>query len=247
MICHDFFGNVPLASGLSSSAALLCAIAMGLDLMTGGGADKGKLVESCVEAEHRVGVMCGGMDQAISILGEKDHACVISFVPKIAARPVKLPPAHFVVAHSGVAAAKLATADDCYNRRVEEVRRAAELMMPGAKTIGDVVSKYGWEGAMDLAKKLPEREGKLVLRDRAVHVVGEAHRVLKMDGASLVSMAKSCTEALRASVHHLTLNIYKTINIYFYNTNDNTNLTLNIYKAANHFTSLTFSQTTSLM
>ena len=57
--------------------------------------------------------------------------------------------------------------------------------MPGAKTIGDVVSKYGWEGAMDLAKKLPEREGKLVLRDRAVHVVGEAHRVLKMDGASL--------------------------------------------------------------
>ena len=179
------FGNVPLASGLSSSAALLCAIAMGLDLMTGGGADKGKLVESCVEAEHRVGVMCGGMDQAISILGEKDHACVISFVPKIAARPVKLPPAHFVVAHSGVAAAKLATADDCYNRRVEEVRRAAELMMPSAKTIGDVVSKYGWEGAMDLAKKLPEREGKLVLRDRAVHVVGEAHRVLEMDGASL--------------------------------------------------------------
>ncbi|EAX77584.1 hypothetical protein TVAG_497840, partial [Trichomonas vaginalis G3] len=30
-----------------------------------------------------------------------------------------------------------------------------------------------------------------------------------------VSMAKSCTEALRASVHHLTLNIYKTSNVYF--------------------------------
>ncbi|EAY10502.1 galactokinase family protein [Trichomonas vaginalis G3] len=179
------FGNVPLASGLSSSAALLCAVAMGLDLMTGAHADKGKLVEACVEAEHRVGVMCGGMDQAISILGEKDHACVISFVPKITAKAVKLPPAHFVVAHSGVAAAKLATADDCYNRRVEEVRRAAELMMAGAKTIGDVVAKLGWEGAMEAAKKLPEREGKLVLRDRAVHVVGEAHRVLKMDGASL--------------------------------------------------------------
>ncbi|EAY08510.1 galactokinase family protein [Trichomonas vaginalis G3] len=178
-------GNVPLASGLSSSAALLCAVAMGLDLLTGGGADKGEMVEKCVEAEHRVGVMCGGMDQAISILGEKDHACVISFVPKITAKPVKLPPAHFVVAHTGVAAAKLATADDCYNRRVEEVRRAAELMMPGAKTIGEVVAKHGWDGAMELAKKLPEREGKLVLRDRAVHVVGEAHRVIKMDGASL--------------------------------------------------------------
>ncbi|EAX82165.1 hypothetical protein TVAG_340020 [Trichomonas vaginalis G3] len=31
----------------------------------------------------------------------------------------------------------------------------------------------------------------------------------------IVSMTKSCTEALRASVHHLTLNIYKTSNVYF--------------------------------
>ena len=179
------YGNIPLASGLSSSASLLCSVAIALDLITGGDADKTKLVETCVLAEHRVGVKCGGMDQAIAIYGKKDYACVISFVPKLTAIPVKLPPAHFVIAHSGIATAKLQTAEHCYNRRVEEVTRAAELMLPGAKTIKDVVKKFGWDDAMEAAKNLPEREGKLVIRDRAVHVIGEAHRVLKMDGATI--------------------------------------------------------------
>jgi N-acetylgalactosamine kinase len=72
-----------------------------------------------------------------------------------------------------------------YNHRVLEVRRAAELLDPDAKTIGDVVSKVGFDRAIELAQALPEREGRLVLKDRALHVLTEARRVLQMEGASL--------------------------------------------------------------
>ena len=189
------YGNVPLASGLSSSAALICSITIALNKLSGKNLDKATIVDCSVEAEHRVGVMCGGMDQAISVFGEEGYADIISFVPKITAKPVKLPEAHFIVAHSAQSSAKVETADDCYNRRVEEVRRCAELMMPGAKIIGDVVNKYGWDKALELAKGLPEKEGKLVLRDRAVHVVSEAHRVILMEGASFEEWGKLMYES----------------------------------------------------
>jgi N-acetylgalactosamine kinase len=189
------YGNVPLASGLSSSAALICSITTALNKISGKNIDKSDIVEASVEAEHRVGVMCGGMDQAISVYGEDGFADIISFKPKLSAKPVKLPPAHFIIAHSAQSSAKVETADDCYNRRVEEVTRCAELMMPGAKIIGEVVQKYGWDKALELAEGLPEKEGKLFLRKRAVHVVSEAHRVIMMEGASFEEWGKLMYES----------------------------------------------------
>jgi N-acetylgalactosamine kinase len=125
------------------------------------------------------------MDQAIAIFGQEGYACVIGFDPP-SVKPVKLPDAHFVVAHCMQRAAKVEGQDEnCYNHRVLEVRRAAELMDSEAKTIGTVVKKVGFPRALELAQALPEREGRLVLRDRALHVVSEAERVLKMEGASI--------------------------------------------------------------
>lgn len=183
-------GLVPIASGLSSSAALLCALAMALDVLQGIPHMKQGIVEATIEAEHRVGMNCGGMDQSISIYGEEGYACIIGFNPP-SHKAVKLPEAHFVVAHSHERAAKVEGANEnCYNHRVLEVRRAAELMMEGAKTIGDVVKKVGFDEAVKLAEKLPEKEGNLVLRKRAIHVVTEARRVLQMEGASLEQWGK---------------------------------------------------------
>lgn len=184
------YGTVPLASGLSSSAALICSITMALNLASGKNIPKEKIVEASIEAEHRVGVMCGGMDQAISVFGQDGYACIISFAPKITAKPVKLPPAHFIIANSHEKAAKVETAEHCYNHRVKEVKKAAELMQPGAKTIGEVVEKQGWDRALELARALPEKQGDLVIRDRAVHVVSEARRVTQMEGASFEQWGK---------------------------------------------------------
>ena len=188
-------GLVPIASGLSSSAALLCSIASLLDVAQGAPHDKQQLVHCTVEAEHRVGMNCGGMDQSISIYGKKGYACIIGFVPP-SVKPVKLPNAHFVVAHCMQRAAKLEGYDtNCYNHRVLEVARAAELMKPGCKTIGEVVKEVGFDKALELANGLPVNEGNLVLRDRAVHVVTEARRVLQMEGSSLEQWGKLMCES----------------------------------------------------
>ena len=72
-------GKVPIASGLSSSAALLCAIASALDVIQGIPHEKQGLVQATVEAEHRVGMNCGGMDQSISIYGkEKPYPAIFN-------------------------------------------------------------------------------------------------------------------------------------------------------------------------
>jgi N-acetylgalactosamine kinase len=178
-------GKVPIASGLSSSASLLCAIAIALDSQQGIPHEKQWLVDLTVQAEHNAGMNCGGMDQAIAIFAQEGFACVIGFDPP-SVKPVRLPDAHFVVAHCMQRAAKVEGQNEhCYNHRVLEVRRAAELMDNEAKTIGDIVKKVGFQRALEIAQGIPEREGRLVLRDRAVHVVSEAGRVLQMEGASI--------------------------------------------------------------
>ena len=179
------WGQVPIGSGLSSSAALLCSIIVALNHISRMNIDKATLVDCAIQAEHRLGVMVGGMDQAIAILAEKGYADIISTYPRINYKPVKLPRGHFVIAHCGQYVKDNQSEENCYKRRLAETARCAELMMPGAKNISQIVDKWGWDKTLEFAEKLPEREGDLVLRDRAIHVVNEAHRVWKIEGSPL--------------------------------------------------------------
>ncbi|GIG26298.1 galactokinase [Cellulomonas denverensis] len=71
---------VPYGSGLSSSAALECAVAVALDALNGiglAGTDAGRttLTALCVRAENEIaGANTGGMDQAVSLRGRAGHA-----------------------------------------------------------------------------------------------------------------------------------------------------------------------------
>lgn len=76
---------VPYGAGLSSSAALECAVAtyiadeIGLDIY-GDSADehRAKLAQVCVKAENEVaGAPTGGMDQSASLRCKKDHAIAL--------------------------------------------------------------------------------------------------------------------------------------------------------------------------
>ncbi|RDV16812.1 galactokinase [Pontibacter diazotrophicus] len=70
-----FGGNVPIGAGLSSSAAVECGIAFGLNEVFGFGIDKFTLVKMAQKAEHEyAGVMCGIMDQFASMFGKNNHA-----------------------------------------------------------------------------------------------------------------------------------------------------------------------------
>ena len=69
-----FAGDVPLGAGMSSSAALECALATGLNYLYNGTLSKLELALVAQAAEHNfAGVKCGLMDQFASIFGKSDH------------------------------------------------------------------------------------------------------------------------------------------------------------------------------
>lgn len=75
-------GRVPLGAGLSSSAALTCAVALAAAELTGqpveGDRARRELAELCVRAENDfVGAPTGGMDQAVVLRAEAGHALLL--------------------------------------------------------------------------------------------------------------------------------------------------------------------------
>ncbi|WP_392544727.1 galactokinase [Oryzobacter telluris] len=75
--------DVPLGAGLSSSAALECAVGaaasdlFGLDLLDDD-ASRARLAAACVRAENEVaGAMTGGMDQSAALLCREGHALLL--------------------------------------------------------------------------------------------------------------------------------------------------------------------------
>jgi len=71
-------GNIPIAAGLSSSAALEVASALMFLELSDIEIAKPELALLCQRAENQfVGVNCGIMDQFISVMGQRDHALFI--------------------------------------------------------------------------------------------------------------------------------------------------------------------------
>lgn len=71
-------GKVPNGAGLSSSAALECSVALALNELFSLGHDRKSLALLSQKAENEfVGVPCGIMDQAISMLGKSGNALLL--------------------------------------------------------------------------------------------------------------------------------------------------------------------------
>ncbi|KAK9845404.1 hypothetical protein WJX81_005682 [Elliptochloris bilobata] len=118
-------GRVPQGSGLSSSAALVCAASLAVLAVHGIAVSKHEVAQFAAECEKYVGTQSGGMDQAISIMGQAGVAKLISFNP-VRAEDVRLPDgAMFVIANSLTVSKKAVSADFQYNMRVTECRLAA--------------------------------------------------------------------------------------------------------------------------
>ena len=131
-------GSVPPCSGLSSSAAFVCASALAVlrahDQET---ILKRNLVELAIVSERAVGVNSGGMDQAASVFGAAQKALSVAFFPKLDVKylafPILDPPITFMIAQSFVVSDKKKTGPERYNLRVVECTLAAEMM---AKKVG---------------------------------------------------------------------------------------------------------------
>lgn len=136
--------DLPEASGLSSSSALVCASAMATLLLlqhsTSDGdsnsiasIDRRKLASSCAKYEHLIGTQGGGMDQAVILNAQKGYAKHIQFTPVLKCWDVCLPEnVVWLVAHSGVRCPKAASSG--FNSRVLETRLGAAMI---AKALGN--------------------------------------------------------------------------------------------------------------
>ena len=70
--------NIPVGSGISSSAALECGLAFGLNELFGLGLSKLTIVEIGQRAEHNyVGTKCGIMDQFASVMSIAGHVILL--------------------------------------------------------------------------------------------------------------------------------------------------------------------------
>jgi len=152
-------GRVPPAAGLSSSAALTVSAAMAFMAVNELELDPIETATMVARSEWYVGTRAGGMDQAASILGRRDHALFIEFDP-IRVRAVKMPAnAALVVADSREPADKSGMVRAEYNRRVVECALAARILgraieLDGVTILGDVVRALpGWN-AVQLVDKL---------------------------------------------------------------------------------------------
>ncbi|MGA6973121.1 MAG: galactokinase [Candidatus Binatus sp.] len=152
-------GRVPPAAGLSSSAALTVSTAMAFMAVNELELDPLETATMVARSEWYVGTRAGGMDQAASILGRRDHALFIQFDP-LRVRAVKMPSnAALVVAESREIADKSGMLRAEYNRRVVECSLAARILgralkLENVKVLGDVVRAIPEWNAADLVAKL---------------------------------------------------------------------------------------------
>ncbi len=165
-------GEVPLGSGLSSSAAMLVASGLAFAAVGKAEIDPVRLALLAQKAERGfVGVNVGIMDQFISSLGRKNHALLID-TRTLQFEAVPLPKSGVVLVIADTNK-KRGLVDSEYNTRRFECEEAVRLLqndLPEIKALRDVsleeFSRYG--------DQLPE-----VIRKRARHVVTEDARTLE--------------------------------------------------------------------
>lgn len=166
-------GNVPRASGLSSSAALEVAAAKAfmagagaLDALTGT-----QIAQAAQKAENEfVGVNCGIMDQFISVLGAPDHALLID-CRTLDYQLVPFPANAALVIGNTKASRSLA--GSAYNERRAQCEAGVAVLqsvLPEISALRDVTSSQ-----LEAHKALLDP----VVYRRCHHVITENERVLQ--------------------------------------------------------------------
>lgn len=133
-------GDLPTGAGLSSSAAIECGFAFGLNELNSFNLDKFEMILIAQWAEHNyVGVQCGVMDQFTSMLGRQGHVILLDcqWLSHIY-HPLDLKNYHLVLCDSNV---KHSLASSEYNTRKMECEEGVRILKqnhPSVKSLRDV-------------------------------------------------------------------------------------------------------------
>jgi galactokinase len=162
--------TVPLNSGLSSSAALECAIATAFEAVSGIAINPVQKALLCQRAENRfVGVNCGILDQYTSCLGQSGCALLLD-CRDLSSRPVPIAEGISIVICDTLYKRELAGSE--YGQRRAECEEGARLL--GVKALREV----GLEEFYARERELPQQVAK-----RCRFIVEENDRVAKLASA----------------------------------------------------------------
>ena len=166
-----FLGNIPLGSGLSSSAALECCATFALSRLYGWEPSRLEMAKIGQRAEHEwAGVKCGLLDQATSVFGEKDSLVMSDFRAN-EFKPVSFPAdVCFLMCNTH---AKHALVDGAYNERRERCERAARFFAAALDHPVAALRDVSWDEWLAHRGEMDELDAK-----RSAHPIGEDERVL---------------------------------------------------------------------
>jgi galactokinase len=168
-------GEVPIGSGLSSSAAIEVATGYALSETAGASIDRRELALLCQRAENEfVGMRCGLMDQFISCFGQAGQALMLD-CRSLDYKLLPLPPAVRLVISNTMVKHELASSE--YNARRAECEEGVRLlaqMLPNVRALRDVTV----DELEQFGRNLPE-----TVYRRCRHVVSENARVIEATAA----------------------------------------------------------------
>jgi galactokinase len=163
-------GDVPLGSGLSSSAAIEVATGSALLQISASSVDLTQLALLCQRAENEyVGARCGIMDQFIACHGKAGHAVLLD-CRSLEGRLIPIPHNIALVVCNTMVRHELAANE--YNKRREECEEGVRLLKTALPTIRALrdVSVHDLEAHRNLLPNLIYR--------RCRHIVTENERTL---------------------------------------------------------------------
>ena len=184
--------DVPIGSGLSSSAALEVSVAHAMALSSGLNIAPVEMALLCQRAENDyVGMRCGVMDQYIACSAIADHALLID-CRTLESRPVAIDPQAMLVVANSMVHHVLAGGGE-YNARREACEEGVRLLQPRLGAIRALrdVSPADLEAHRDALPALIYR--------RCRHIVTENARVLKAEAALNGGDASQCGRLMNAS------------------------------------------------
>lgn len=192
----EFEADVPIGGGMSSSAALECSLAYGLNALFDLGFDKWQLIKASQMAEHNyVGIKCGIMDQFASMMGKANQVMLLDCASlEFEYFPLDLQDYQFLLINSNVSHS-LASSE--YNKRREECLAGLSILQhkyPEYQSLSDV--------SMDVLLRFSDDMSPVVF-NRCRHVISENQRVKTATQSLQDNNFEQLGELLYASHHSL--------------------------------------------